>query len=185
MNKEEIKLILYAAAIFDIIFILIFFAGASSKAASQATELEEKNNMVAAADDTLSELTDAESGAEDLSSETGEVPDQIKDDSEKTHEQIKAEAFLTMLEGHNFYYSDSVKFFFGYNGSFSGFFDGTENNVVGYWYEITNGEDEKCILTIYKTDRSAHVSYVLGFNSKSEITLYHQTADITLTLKPL
>lgn len=87
----------------------------------------------------------------------------------------------TLLVGE-YHVSDKIKFCFGANGLYSGFFDNSNQNVNGYRYKIRVLDGEP-ILYIYNKDETSMVSYKIVSVKFSEAVLYYEKSDLTINLK--
>ena len=104
-----------------------------------------------------------------------------EDDFSSVKDDATQNVSRTLLSGE-YYASDKIKFCFGANGLYSGFFDNSNRNVNGYRYKISilNG---KPVLYIYNKEETVMVSYEIISVKFSEAVLYYEKSDLTINLK--
>lgn len=104
-----------------------------------------------------------------------------EDDFSSVKDDATQNVSKTLLTGE-YYASDKIKFCFGANGLYSGFFDNSNRDVNGYRYKISvlNGEP---VLYIYNKEETAMVSYKIISVKFSEAVLYYEKSDLTINLK--
>ena len=105
----------------------------------------------------------------------------LEDDFSSVKDDATQNVSKTLLIG-DYYASDKIKFSFGANGLYSGFFDNSNRNVNGYRYKISVLNDEP-ILYIYNKEETSRVSYKIISVKFSEAVLYYENSDLTITLK--
>ena len=79
--------------------------------------------------------------------------------------------------------SRGMKFKFTEDGSYSGFFDNTLNDVSNYTYQCAIDKEGNPILHIYNKEKTAMVSYYLRLNDANNVVLHFEAADIDIELK--
>lgn len=89
-----------------------------------------------------------------------------------------------LLAGEKYDLGNGVKFCFDENGEYSGFFDSSNTNVSGYFYEISIKNGEKIYLNIFNgREKNRVVTYEIKFDTDGNILLDHPDLSESILLK--
>ena len=99
--------------------------------------------------------------------------DQLMNDADESMLNV----YKVLIQGTIFEPADGVKFNFGSDGTFSGYFDSENSNVDSYSYEVAVNESNIICLNIYSPDKNKSVQYEMSFDSNGNIVLTNPGMD--------
>lgn len=91
--------------------------------------------------------------------------------------------YEALIRGTSFDCGNGVKFEFGFEGEYAGFFDAKNKEVTGYSYEVVVGDGKTLNLRIYNEDKTRYVEYAMKFNADGNILLTYPGTDQAFLLK--
>ncbi|MBR2045001.1 MAG: hypothetical protein IJ958_02565 [Agathobacter sp.] len=91
--------------------------------------------------------------------------------------------YEALIRGTSFDCGNGVKFEFGLEGEYAGFFDAKNKDVTGYSYEVATGDEKTLKLRIYNEDKTRYVEYAMKFNSDGNILLTYPGTDQAFLLE--
>jgi hypothetical protein len=97
-----------------------------------------------------------------------------------TFDESIAGYYKDMLVG-TYFISDGVIFDFQRNGTFNGFFDGSNKEVSGYSYKV-NLVNSEPVLNIYNPSLTSIVTYSMSINNSRNIVLHFSSSDVYIEL---
>lgn len=167
MGKSNIKKIMIAITLIDIVIITVFL-----RIITAPTPSINKNAPLAA--------------EKQISTENDVVikSDQVvveKNDFQGTLEDNVLDLYRKKLVG-TWHISQNMTFKFSADGSYAGFFDSNLSNVSNYTYQC-GIQKENPMLYIYNGEKSSMVSYSLSLNDEDNVVLHFEAADIDIELK--
>lgn len=206
MDVSNIRKILMILAAFDVtlLVVTILFMKTAVNATSKDMTMNTGLDMTISSEVQTEQPSDSEEDQSDKASAklaesgldssegsaSGEIivnkpQETVKDDYIETYNERKESLFLNKIRGSVFTASDNLKFIFGIDGVFEGFYDGSNPNAVGCSYDVRTDDNSISRLYIYNQDKSGMVAYRLGTSRDGNITLTYESAGIVLELIPI
>jgi len=173
MDKDSMKKIMFIITMIDIFIIIVFLKVLSINDASisknSSKGVERKMSIV------------KESSQIDQVITSSQVL-RMENDFQGTMEDNVLDLYRKRVVGI-WHISRGMTFKFTEDGSYSGFFDNTLNDVSNYTYQCAIDEEGNPILHIYNEEKTAMVSYYLSLNDVNNVVLHFEAADIDIELK--
>lgn len=175
MSRKQLLILMLIVAAVDMTTIASVTVYASAQEEKIPRNVAEVSEPVEVIEESMEVETETEEEKEDTN----------KEETPEYDESISASLvtlYQDLLSGDYVY--EDLTFHFGHNGSYAGFFDDANRNVLDYSYEVI-GDGENTLLNIYNENGTEMVSYYLVFSDDyEEITLiYTEDASLKLHLK--
>ena len=186
MSISSIKKVLGIMAAVDLLLLIIFCSALSSNAAKKSKKVLINNlgHFVEDVSDVEGTVTDIEETKPEIIVST--VTESVKaSDYAVSYNELKSESFRDRIGGNTYLVSDSLKFVFGMDGTYEGFYDSKMTDVSGCSYNIFTDDGGATYLQIFSPDGTSSVLYRLGTSAAGNVTLYYEAADFTMELIPI
>lgn len=172
MRKSDIKKIMIAITLIDIVIIIVFLwiLEAPTPSINKNASLVIDNQIP----------TESEQVQEDTVIESAAVVVE-KSDFQGTMEDNVLDLYRQKLVG-TWHVSQDMTFEFSADGSYAGFFDSNLSDVNNYTYQC-GMQEERPVLYIYNEEKTSMVSYTLMLNDEDNVILRFEAAGIDLELK--
>lgn len=172
MRKSDMKKIMIAITLIDIVIIMVFLLvlEAPTPSINKNASLVTDNQIP----------TETEPVQEDTVIKSAPVVIE-KSDFQGTMEDNVLDLYRKKLVG-TWHVSKDMTFKFSADGSYAGFFDSNLSDVNNYTYQCVM-QEESPVLYIYNEEKTSMVSYTLILNDEDNVVLHFEAAGIDLELK--
>lgn len=172
MRKSDMKKIMIAITLIDIVIIMVFLLvlEAPTPSINKNASLVTDNQIP----------TETEPVQEDTVIKSAPVVIE-KSDFQGTMEDNVLDLYRKKLVG-TWHVSKDMTFNFSADGSYAGFFDSNLSDVNNYTYQC-GMQEESPVLYIYNEEKTSMVSYTLILNDEDNVVLHFEAAGIDLELK--
>lgn len=123
---------------------------------------------------------------EDVGKEqNSKITDKVANTRRKDYEESSDDGAISIIAeslAGTYYTKNGYSFYFGPNGYYAGFFDNDNTYVDNCTYKLTE-KDNAITLTIYSSDNSCMVSYLLLMNGTQNYTLIYEPTNYNIELE--